>query len=93
MRAAGRKHRKGDGGDHEDDGRPGCSFGQNSCGGAASEGSLAAHAAESGRDIAALPALQQHYDNEKSTDNDVDDGNQNNHVALNSLWRSRICAR
>ena len=49
---------------------------EHGCGGAGSEGSLAAHAAERGCDVAALAALQQHDDDEKRTDNNVNNGNQ-----------------
>ena len=38
---------------------------------------LAAHPAKSGRDITALAALQQHHDDQKKTNNDVNGRNQN----------------
>ncbi len=77
------KYRQRDRGEHEDDGRPRGGLGEHRRGRAASESGLAAHSAESGSNIAALAALQQHDDDEEGTDDDVNDGDQRNHVALN----------
>ena len=41
---------------------------------------LAAHAAERSGNVAALAALQQHDNDEKQTDNDVNGSDQNNHA-------------
>src|SRR5579871_3386717 len=85
MRPPRGKHRQRDRGEHEDDGRPRGGFGQHGGGGAGAECGLAAHAAESRGNVAALAALQQHNDDEEGANNDVNRGDQCNHV-LSSLW-------
>ncbi len=76
---SGRINGKSDGGEHKDHSRP--RRGSRKCRSCASRTKcrLAALSSESCGQIAALPALQQHYTNQKKTDNDVDDRDQNCH--------------
>ena len=72
-------------------GRPGGGFRQHGCSRASTEGSLAAHAAKGGGDVGTLPALQQHHDDQEQTNNDVNHGEQDNHVVLNPRIRRPRC--
>src|SRR5208337_3384342 len=82
-----RVHRKSDGRKHEDDRGPGCGLGQHGGGGARAKSGLAAHAAKGRGNVGALATLQQNYGDEKRTNDDMNNGNQNDHVALNSRFR------
>jgi hypothetical protein len=93
VRAARSENREGDRGHHENNCGPGRRLGEHSGSGAGSKGGLAAHATEGSSDIATLAALQQHNDDEEGTDNDVDSGDQRNHVTFKSLsWRGALAA-
>jgi len=78
------ENRERDRSHHKYDGRPcGCPR-QRRRRAARSEGGLAAHATEGRGNVAALAALQQHYDDEKQTNRDVNDRNQYDHELNNS---------
>ena len=66
--------------DHEDDCGPCGRFGKRVGRRTGPKGSLAALPAESGRDIGALAALQQHNRDQKQTNGDVYDSDQYNHA-------------
>jgi hypothetical protein len=85
MRAPRRKNGKRYRRDHEDNRGIRRSFGQHGGGGAGSKCGLAAHAAEGRSDVATLAALQQHDKDKKRANQDVNNGNQCNHLILKSL--------
>lgn len=64
-------YRQRDGGQHERHRRPGRRFGESSCGAPRPECGLAALSTESRRNVSALPALQQHDQNDEEADDDV----------------------
>lgn len=66
-----RHNRKSDGRDHKDDGRPSGRARKSSSGAAWAECSLATLASKGSGDIAAFTALQQYDNDEKETNNDV----------------------
>src|SRR5258708_39892876 len=66
--------------DHECDRRPCGGFGKCTGRTARAEGGLAALSAECGGDIAALAALQQNHDDDEETNQNVDDGNEIDHI-------------
>jgi len=78
------ENRERDRSHHKDDSRPRSCARQSRGRAARSEGGLAAHATESRRNVAALAALQQHNDDEKQTNRDVNDRNQYDHELNNS---------
>src|SRR5215472_6002629 len=75
---------------HENDGRPGRRFRQCCSGSARSKGSLAAHSAKRRCDIAALAALQEHHNDQKEGNNNVNDGDENNHGKLKITLKCRL---
>lgn len=72
-------YRQCDRSQHERHGRPRGGFGQNAGRAARAERRLAALASKSRRDIAALSTLQQNYNDDEETNQDVDGRNQVNH--------------
>ena len=91
---AGGEYRKRDGRDHKHDSCPSGGFREYGCGRASTEGGLAPHASEGGGNVSTLPALQQHHNDQEQTNDDVNDGNQDNHVVLNPrVRRSRKSTR
>ena len=90
---AGGKNRQRDGRHHEQHGRPGRRLAQNGGRPARAECSLAAHAAKSSRDVAALAVLQQNYDDEKEADDNVNSRDQIDHFLLLLTELLRWCGR
>ena len=74
----GERHR----GQHEENGRDSGRFGE--CRGCASrpEGGLTALSAECSRNVSSFAALQQHNNNQKKADENVDDGDEYDHEVL-----------
>ena len=70
---------KNDGRDHEDHGRPGSRLGKSGCGAAGAECGLAPLSTESGSEITALAALQQHDGNQKQGNRYVNNRDKNCH--------------
>jgi hypothetical protein len=92
VRTLGGKYGKRDRGKHENDSCPGRGLGEHGSGRASAEGGLAAHASEGGGDIAALAALQQHDNDKKRANEDVNSGDQGNHVIFNLSSGERLAA-
>lgn len=67
-------------GHHEDNRRPGSCLTQRTGRAAWAEGRLAAHAAEGGGNIARAAALQQDNDDNEKANNNMNDGDQYNHL-------------
>jgi hypothetical protein len=64
---------------HKNDSRPGCCLGQRRGCSPRPESCLTAHAPERGSDVSAFSALQQHHNDQKQANNNVNDGNEYDH--------------
>ena len=72
--------KEGDGGHHKEDGSPGGKAGEHVGGAARTEGGLRSLATEGASEIGALALLQQDNRDEKERDDDVNDGQEDDHA-------------
>ena len=72
--------KEGDGGDHKDDGAPGGEAGEPVGRTARSEGGLRSLTAEGASEIGTLTLLQQDNGDQKQGDDDVNDGQEDDHA-------------
>ena len=77
---ASRHHRKGERGQHEDDGRDGSGAGEGRSSGAWAKCGLATHASEGGSNVGAFAALEENYTNQEYRNDNVNSRNEDNHL-------------
>ena len=82
---------EGDGGDHEDDGRPGGELGEDVCGSARTKGGLRTLTTKGASEIGGFALLKEDDTDEKEADDNVQDQEKNEHGAVLGAFKEPQC--